>query len=223
MTVRKIIFIMCVNDSSLRKQAKRQIASLAVPSGYSVEICEIENANGMASGYNKSIELEAAYKVYLHQDTFLIYSNVLLEMIELFERHPSVGMIGLAGCVKMPESGVWWEGEGLVGQVIEHRRDTFSLLRFPKGWHESDDLVAVEAIDGLFMATKIDIPWREDLFDGFHFYDTSHSFEMRQAGYGVAVPVTRSPWCIHYNGDDFDALSYEKYRRRFVQHYNKEG
>ena len=28
---------------------------------------------------------------------------------------------------------------------------------------------SVQAIDGLFMATQYDIPWREDLFGGFTF------------------------------------------------------
>ncbi|MCQ6331847.1 glycosyltransferase family protein, partial [Bacillus cereus] len=26
-------------------------------------------------------------------------------------------------------------------------------------------------------------------------------------------------WCIHYNGDEFDAYTYEKYRKVFVEHY----
>ena len=41
------------------------------------------------------------------------------------------------------------------------------------------------------MATQYDVPWREDLFDGFDFYDVSQSFEFRKAGYTVGVPVQR--------------------------------
>ncbi len=29
--------------------------------------------------------------------------------------------------------------------------------------------IPVECIDGLLMATQYDVPWREDLFDGFDF------------------------------------------------------
>ncbi|MDC2863928.1 glycosyltransferase [Bacillus sp. BP-3] len=51
----------------------------------------------------------------------------------------------------------------------------------------------------------------EHLFDGFHFYDVSQSFEFRKASYLVGVFNQMHPWCLHYNGDDFDALAYGKY------------
>ncbi|WP_420886923.1 glycosyltransferase [Bacillus paramycoides] len=68
-------------------------------------------------------------------------------------------------------------------------------------------------------ATQHDIPWREDLFQGFHFYDVSQSLEFRKAGYLIGIPNQANLWCIHYNGDEFDADTYEKYRKVFVEHY----
>ncbi|UHA72724.1 glycosyltransferase family protein [Paenibacillus sp. 481] len=219
MGLQRILFVMCVSNETLFQQAKRQIAHLTVPEGFTVELYEIRNAAGMASGYNNALHIEAAYKIYIHQDTFLVHRGMLLEMVQLFQRHADLGMIGLAGCATLPTNGIWWEGSPLVGQVIEHRRETYQLLRFDYGWHESSDYVQVQAIDGLFMATRVNIPWREDLFDGFHFYDSSHSIEMQRNGYVVGVPVLQSPWCIHYNGDEFDRVSYERYRTIFVHEY----
>ncbi|WP_028546576.1 glycosyltransferase family protein [Paenibacillus taiwanensis] len=219
MELQRILFVICVNNDSLYQQTKRQVANLIVPPGYSVGIYDIRNAHSMASGYNYAVSMEAAFKIYIHQDTFLIHRGMLIDLLQLFHCHPALGMVGLAGCVDMPTNGIWWEGTKLAGQVIEHRRDTYQLLRFDHGWHEKSDYIAVQAIDGLFMATKVDIPWREDLFDGFHFYDSSHSMEMQRAGHVVGVPVLQSPWCIHYNGEDFDRLRYEHYRKIFVQHY----
>jgi hypothetical protein len=222
MSGKKILFVLCVNNEMLCQQTKRQIANLIVPTGFEAEIYEIRNADSMASGYNKAAHIEAEYKIYLHQDAFLIYRGILIDLVQLFQSHPELGMIGLAGCADLPANGVWWEGTVLAGQVIEYRQNTYQLLRFNHGWHESTDYIQVKAIDGLFMATRVDIPWREDLFDGFHFYDTSHSMEMQRNGYRVGIPVAQSPWCLHYNGDEFDLASYERYRKIFVQHYGTE-
>ncbi|MCG7410883.1 glycosyltransferase family protein [Paenibacillus sp. ACRRX] len=219
MGLQRILFVICVNNDTLYEQTKRQVANLIVPPGHSVEIYEIRNADSMASGYNYAVHMDAAFKIYIHQDTFLIHRGMLVDLIQLFHHHPELGMVGLAGCVDMPANGIWWEGTKLAGQVIEHRQDTYQLLRFDHGWHESTDYIPVQGIDGLFMATKVDIPWRADLFNGFHFYDSSHSMEIQRAGYVVGVPVLQSPWCIHYNGDDFDQVTYEQYRKIFVQHY----
>ncbi|MBD8496967.1 glycosyltransferase family protein [Paenibacillus arenosi] len=219
MGLQRILFVMCVNDEALFQQAKRQIANLVVPSGFTVELYDVRGAKSMASGYNCAYHLEAAYRIYIHQDTFLIHKGMLYDLIRLFELNPQLGMIGLAGCVELPTNGIWWEGSELVGQVIEHRHDVYQLLRFGHGALESTDYVEVQAVDGLFMATSINLPWRDEQFDGFHFYDSAHSKEIALAGYKVGVPVLQSPWCIHYNGDEFDHVSYERYRQLFVQQY----
>ncbi|TVX94074.1 glycosyltransferase family protein [Paenibacillus agilis] len=219
MGLQRILFVMCVNNETLFQQAQRQVANLLVPPGFMVELYDVRGAKSMASGYNSALHLEATYRIYIHQDTFLIHKGMLYDLVRLFERHPHLGMVGLAGCVELPSNGIWWEGNPLVGQVIEHRHDVYQLLRFDHGALEASDYVQVQAIDGLFMATSVDLPWRDDVFDGFHFYDSAHSKEIALAGYEVGVLVLQSPWCIHYNGDEFDQISYERYRQLFVQHY----
>ncbi|MFT3655366.1 hypothetical protein DALLNEIH_01790 [Bacillus sp. B01(2024)] len=76
-----------------------------------------------------------------------------------------------------------------------------------------------DAIDGLLMAAQYDMEWREDLFQGFHFYDTSQSLEFQKHGYQVGVACQKDPWCLHFCGDSFDAAAYEADRQIFVQHY----
>lgn len=218
---RTILFVICINNEKLFVQAHKQLTQLIVPTGFEIEVMEIRNSSNMARSYNKMAKVEATYKIYIHQDTFIIYNMMLIDLHKLFEKYPELGMIGLSGCKKMPADGVWWGAESLVGQVIEHRKDVYSLLKFDHGALEAEDYVPVESIDGYFMATRVDIPWREDLFDGFHFYDSSHSMEMQRAGYVVGVPVVQSPWCIHYNGDNYDKITYDWYRDIFVQHYLK--
>lgn len=47
----------------------------------------------------------------------------------------------------------------------------------------------------------------------------SQSLELQKAGYLIGIPNQANLWCIHYNGDEFDADTYEKYRKVFVEHY----
>ena len=109
--------------------------------------------------------------------------------------------------------------KNLVGKVIEYRRRNYQLLNLDQGFYGSQSFMSVQAIDGLFMATQYDIPWREDLFQGFHFYDVSQSLEFQRAGYLIGIPNQSNLWCIHYNGDEFDADTYEKDRKVFVEQY----
>ncbi|MDR0268654.1 glycosyltransferase family protein [Paenibacillus sp.] len=219
MQLQTFLFVLCVNNDALYQNACRQIDNLFLPPGYKKEIMAIRDACSMASAYNRALEHQAKFKIYIHQDTFIVHQGMLFELVDMFLRHPELGLIGLVGCETLPDNGIWWEGEGRAGQVIEHRGEMYQLLRFEQGFKESEDYIQVQAIDGFFMATQYDVPWIEEVFDGFHFYDTSQSMEFQLAGYTVGVPVLQSPWCIHYCGDDFDAFTYEKYRTSFVNHY----
>jgi hypothetical protein len=214
-----ILVIVCVNNEELFAQCERQIKNVVVPSGYQVHIYPILHPTSMTSAYNQAILNPAKYKVYLHQDIFLINRNLFIDLISLFTSNEKLGLIGVAGSEFLPSNGIWWEGRNLVGQVIEYRRQNYQLLSFDNGLYEPKPFTSVQAIDGLFMATQYDLPWRDDLFDGFHFYDVSQSLEFRRAGYLVGVPNQMRPWCLHYSGDEFDAVSYGKYQQIFLKNY----
>ena len=78
----------------------------------------------------------------------------------------------------------------------------------------------MEALDGLLMATQYDVPWREDLFTKWDFYDISQSQEFLRAGYKVVVPNQEEPWCIHDDGF-FNLKNYYVSRKIFVDEYKK--
>ena len=66
--------------------------------------------------------------------------------------------------------------------------------------------------------TRTDIPWREDLFDGWDFYDISQCLEMQRAGYKVVVPFQEEPWCYHDNTYS-KMQNHYKYCERMVAEY----
>ena len=70
----------------------------------------------------------------------------------------------------------------------------------------------------MIIVTNRDIHWREDLFDGWDFYDASQGMEFKKQGLRVVVPEQRLPWCSHEE-NLLNRWAYDKYRRIFVNEY----
>ncbi len=215
MNENKICFIICVNDELFFNECKRYICWLEVPEGIEVELLEIREAKSMAAGYNEGMYgSDAKYKVYMHQDCFIVNKFFIRDVISIFVHEPGIGMIGLNGTETLPENGIMWSSPRIP--------ESYELYA---GWEEyqysleQDGLWEVEGIDGVLMATQYDIPWREDLFDGWDFYDLSQSLEMRRQGYRVVVPVHNRFWYQHDDKPVLSLWNYDKYRRKFIKEY----
>lgn len=213
----KICFITCVNDEELYKESVRYIESLQVPEGILIEFISIRNASCMTEGYNRGMKMsDAKYKVYMHQDVFIVNKQFISNILDVFYAHPKVGMLGVIGAKQLPSSGVWWESEEQFGVVIEN---SFSgKMRILSVGNVRSDIEIVEGIDGLIMITQYDIPWKEDIFDGWHFYDISQSMEFIKAGYHVGIPRQNQPWCVHDCGVP-SVESYDLYQQKFLDYY----
>lgn len=206
----KVIFITCINDETLYAECRKYLEALEIPNGISVEIKEIRGAKGLASAYNQVIrESNAKYKVYLHQDTFIYNRQLIADLISFFHKNPEVGMVGQVGGSKLPRGGIWFEnGLYSFGKIWEYRRPGLRIP-FLKTWDQRKIRIIrfrpvrrpyqpVLVIDGLFMVTQFDIPWREDLYDSFLYYEGPQSLEYIKRGYLVAIPYQKSPWVMHW-------------------------
>lgn len=221
MNNRKFLFVTCVNDEELYSSCIRHIQKLVVPSHFTIELFPIRGAKSITSAYNKALANDAKYKIYLHQDTFILNRTFLFDILHLFQTNPTLGMLGMIGCKKLPPNGVWWEGEGVVGKVIGlmDENKTFYLM---KHGEINKPFEPVEAVDGLLLATQYDLPWRDDLFHGFHFYDISQSTEFIKRGFQVGVPRQHDPWCLHYHiHHKFNHKEYMENSYIFSKNYNK--
>lgn len=218
MNLQKICFIMCSNDKIQADECRLYIEQLLIPEGYEVEVLVVTEAASMTSGYNEAMNVsDAKYKVYLHHDVLILKPDFLHTMLALFQQHPEVGMFGVVGNESIAEDGGMWSdgtwrrtGEILVDRVYE--RD-YSFFARAEG-----EFSEVITLDGLLMATQYDIPWREDLFQGWDYYDASQSVEFWKAGYKVVVPYMDMPWCLHEN-DLLNMAGYDKWRNVFVREY----
>jgi len=216
MNNRRFLFVSCVNDEELYESCVRHIKRLIIPPGYEIDTLAVRNVKSITEGYNRALKDPAKYKIYLHQDVFIINPYFLHNILFLFQSNPRLGMIGLAGCKSLPPNGIWWDGEDLIGKAIAYPDQTFALmkLREVEGHFES-----VEAVDGFLIATQYDLPWREDIIDGFHFYDTSQSLEFIKKGYLVGVPKQVEPWCLHYHvHHQPDPNEYQRLQSQFLKY-----
>lgn len=218
MNPNKICFITCVNDYDEYQEALLYIHSLNIPNGFKIETIDIRDAESMTKAYNAAMKhSDAKYKVYLHQDVFIINKNFIADSISIFQNNPDVGMIGLVGAKTIPPNGVWWESNDTYGKVYDSHTGMMQLVSFK----EVEQLYeTVMCVDGLLMITQYDVPWREDIFTGWHFYDVSQSMEFIKAGYRVVIPCQKVPWCIHDCGIVNVSNGYDEYRKVFLNTYS---
>ncbi len=218
MNEKKICFIACVNDPAFFSECLLYIDRLFVPEGYEIDVLSIEDAKSMTSGYNEGMNAtDAKYKIYLHQDTFIVDRYFLYELLDIFNSDSEIGMIGIVGAPKMSEDGCMWNNERVFSMYGKDVSDISKCNVYSKP--DSYKCVEVEAIDGLLMATQYDIPWREDLFAEFDFYDASQSMEFIKKGYKVVVPIIGKPICVHDDGLILNLMNYDENRKKYLKEY----
>ena len=216
----KIAFITYVTDQNLYKKSLSYINKLQIPEDMEIEIIAIMNAKSMASAYNDAMQKsDSKYKVYLHEDVFIQNANFINDIVNIFKTDQHTGLIGMVGAKIIPVSGIWWEDHSKVGKVFDSHSGLMELLNF----NEVKDLYTdVKGIDGLIMITEYDVPWREDIFDGWHFYDVSQSVEFLRKGLNVVVPSQENAWCIHACGIVNTSNGFEESRNKFLDNYSKD-
>lgn len=218
MDEKKIACITCVNDERLYEEALLYLRRLSLPEGMALELYPVRGAASMASGYNEAMrKSDAKYKIYLHQDVFVIYKEALVDLIHLFRSNAQIGLIGLVGCKALPTNGAWWTADKCCGLVYQALH-TESLNRCDFG-AVAKPYENVSAVDGFFMATQYDLPWRADLFTDWHLYDLSACMEFAYNDYKVAIPHCEDAWCIHSCGVKELSEAYDAQRRIFLREY----
>ncbi len=218
MNENKIDFIICYNNDMYMQECMKYINRLQVPEGMTTEILGIKDADSMTAGYNAGMqESDAKYKVYMHQDIFIINRNFIQDVIDIFKEHKDYGMLGLIGASKFVANANYWS-EWNVGAIYANNGigQRTMIMENLKG------LTPVVAVDGMCMITQYDIPWREDKFTGFDFYDVSQCMEFVKAGYKIGVPYQEVPWCIHDCGPS-KFVKYDAYREIFCEEYAEFG
>lgn len=219
----KICFIICYNQDVYLEECLVYLQNLHVPDGFSTDLLTISDATSITQGYQMAMEeSDAKYKIYMHQDVFILYPYFLDSLIQIFQLYSRIGMIGMVGTPSFSPDYIMWSSQ-LVGS---HYKDYYyngkgvTTCDYRSYRYElNHGLSMMDVIDGFLMATAYDIPWRTDLLDGWHFYDVSQSFEFRRRGLKIAVPGQNYPWCLHDDGVAASLWDYNKYRKICMEEY----
>lgn len=216
----KIAVIFCTNDSVYESECIAYLKRLRVPEGMQLEMIAVWNAPGMAAGYNAAImRTDAKYKLYIHHDTFLLEQDILVKLIDIFSIKESLGMIGIFGSTDLQDSALWYQSSWEESRLNLYQDAVLEIHRSVSEKAQGT-MDAAEAIDGVFIATSKDVFWREDLFDGWHFYDISQGCEFRKCGLQTAFYIDSRVWALHETSMKKDPHdTYEKYRKIFQREY----
>ena len=212
----KIAFIICTNDEMELEECVFYLNHLNVPPNYDVDLIAVKEASSMASGYNQAmLGSDAKYKIYLHQDVFILNQDFLIDILSIFKADENIGLLGCIGCQKLPNNAnavTAWNVGRLQHNCLPNEKIEYQ--------DEAEIPTEVDAVDGCLIATQYDIPWREDLFDGWDFYDISHCYEFHRLGKKIMVPYQKNNWIYHDNQYS-KMTNYDNYRKRFIEEYQE--
>lgn len=217
----KFAFIICSNRPLLLEECLYYINHLVIPEGYSIDVLTIHDAVSMASAYNEAMAAsDAKYKIYMHQDVYLLNRNFLMDLLAIFQSDPQIGLIGMVGYDSISSDGIMWHAPRCGNLYYANPPIPYPALESYSYSLEQDSYHSVALIDGLLMATAYDLPWDSVLLTGWDFYDAFQSIHFLQKGYRIAVPSQSHPWCLHDSGPFNNMVHYNQYLQIFRQHYN---
>lgn len=219
MDKQKFCFIICSNNNLFLEESIHYINHLKVPEGYTMDLLVVNDASSITQGYNEALEAtDAKYKIYMHQDVFILNKNLLFDLLEIFEADSQIGMIGMVGYTEVSQHGIMWRSE--CRGSIYGRASSSEISGYRYSLAE-DGFSYVAEIDGFFMATCQDLRWDTERLKDWDFYDAFQSIEFLNHGYKIAVPVQRHPWCMHDDGKILNLKNYNHYRHIFMQTYEE--
>ena len=229
MNDKKFAFIICTNNEVLINECLTYISLLYIPEGYTIDTLTITDAKSITSGYNEGMTAsDAKYKIYMHQDVFILNKYMLYDIIDIFNSDSSIGMIGMVGYKTIAPTGKMWDAERcgttkLYGALRNYPNSFYKYEEYISYKYDliNDGLTDVAIIDGLMMITSQDIPWDEDNLKGWDFYDAFQSIRFLEKSYRIVVPNQIFPWFIHDDGYILSMWDYNKNRKIFLEKYHK--
>ena len=194
----QISIIICSRKKYIDKDLLENIEKTVGCSYELIVINNSENKHSIFEAYNIGIERSNYnYLCFIHDDVCFNTQNWGERVLCLFDRHPEMGLLGIAGGknkTRMPSG--WWEGGSNHLNILQHYKDK-PKERWEKGFHNSE-LIEVSAIDGVIMIMRADSRIRfDERLRGFHNYDLFLSIKNKMLG--KKVMVTNSILLEHYS------------------------
>lgn len=168
--------------------------------------------------YNEILdESENDIVVLIHDDLEFDTKNWGDKVINIFNKNPEYGILGLAGTTQLPKSGMWWEDRTKMYGIVNHKNQG-------KKWESKyspslgNKLKNVVLVDGLFISiNKKNIKERfDESVEGFHMYDVN--FCVKNFLSDVKIGVTTEIRVTHLSVGMTNEI-WEENRKIFVNKY----
>ena len=211
MNDKKIVAIIHLTDENSTKDAMLALQKLKVPQGFSFDILPIEGEKKYAA-YNFAMKnSDAKYKIYLDEKVIVRQENLLTELIKTFKADKEIGLIGCSGAIQLSTHGICFNSVKRCGKLqMGTNKNAIEWSAIEK------DFAEVEAVDGWFMATQYDIPFKEE-FETLA--DTAQCMEFRRQNYKVVVVKQKKPW-LWYKSNVWNLRDEDI--RKFLVEYSKD-
>ena len=165
----KFCFILCTNNDILLSEAIHYISHLNVPAGYTTELLTVTDAASMTAGYNEAMTAsDAKYKIYMHQDVFILNRNFLSDILAIFRSDASIGLIGMTGYESVSPDGVMWHVQSRLGTPYK-RKTSYPPLSDYRYSLSEDGYRHAALVDGFMMITSTDYLWDTEDLTGWDF------------------------------------------------------
>ena len=210
MNDKKIVAIIHLTDENSTKDAMLALQKLKVPQGFSFDILPIEGEKKYAA-YNFAMKnSDAKYKIYLDEKVIVRQENLLTELIKTFKADKEIGLIGCSGAIQLSTHGICFNSVKRCGKLqMGTNKNAIEWSAIEK------DFAEVEAVDGWFMATQYDIPFKEEYET---LADTAQCMDFRRQNYKIVVVKQKKPW-LWYKSNVWNIT--EEDRRKFLEEYSK--
>ena len=212
MEEKKIAIVIYVTNTLAMKDCISALQMLRVPAGFTVEIIPLQSDNKYYA-YNFAMKKSnAKYKIYIDDQVILQNENIVSEILKIFKSDETIGMIGCSGAIQLSTNGICVSSAKRCGKLQTgiNGKNITDWRGIEGNYRE------VEVIDGYFIATQYDIPFREEFGN---MSDSAQCMEFRRKKYKVVVAYQDRPyvWC-KYNAwritDDT--------RQKFLEEYSKD-
>lgn len=130
------------------------------------------------------------------------------------------GIIGVAGSIYIPESGVWWDDKYSMRGIVEHT-DGVNTWVSKYSSEKRGGVIETIVVDGLFIAVNptLIIHKFDEFFSGFHYYDLG--FCMSNYLDGCNIGITTDIRILH-KSIGITNEQWEINRKKFIEKYSLE-
>ena len=195
MDERKLEIIVHVTDENLFARLAASLEVVRVPKNLSVEVQPVTGDERFFAYETARLSSDAKYKIYIDERATVTNENFLSELLKVFSDE-QIGLVGTSGAIQLSTHGI-------------------SLNSFKRT--DGNFSGEVDVVDGFFVATQHDLPWRTDLFADNFFGAQAQCVEFKRAGFKVFVPRQSRPW-ISVDGEAIQLD--EAARQKFLDEYS---